>query len=82
MKRTTTQCFCDVCKREVDNLREVKYPVIFHTEQTEGKGCSPYISYNKIEFCDECFGKALRLHGWGAQGYNDYSFLDNPEETL
>lgn len=78
MKKTTVQYFCDVCRREVDHLTEVKYPVIFHTEQTEGKPCSPYISYNKIEFCTECYGKAMRLHGEGAQGYNDYSF---EEET-
>lgn len=74
MKKTTVQFFCDVCGREVDRLREVKYPVIFHTEQTEGKSCSPYISYDKIEFCDECLVKALRLHGSGAQGNNEYRF--------
>lgn len=76
MKKTTVQCFCDVCKREATDPTEVKYPVIFHTDQTEGRWCPEYISYEKIEFCDECLKKALRLHGAGAQGYNEYRFED------
>ena len=79
MRKTTVQCFCDVCRKEVDELREVTYPVIFHTEQTEGKSCSAYFSYEKIEFCDECLEKALRLHGEVAQGYNNYRFEEMQE---
>lgn len=72
MRKIIEICSCDVCKKETGKLTEVKYPVMFHTEQTEGKSCSPYISYNKIDMCDSCADLILRLDGWGAQGYNDY----------
>ena len=70
---------CDVCKKEVENVTEVNYPVIFHTEQTEGKCCSQYISKEKLELCDECAEKLLMLHGWGAQGLNHYEIYKPPK---
>lgn len=73
MKVTITKCICDVCKREVEKVTEVVYPVIFHTEQTEGRSCSPYISKEKLDLCEGCADKVLVLHGWGAQGVNHYS---------
>lgn len=76
MKKTTVQYFCDVCRNEANKLTEIKYPVIFHTEQTEGRSCSPYISTQLLECCDSCINKILRLHGWGAQGDNDYKIKD------
>ena len=72
MKRTTVQYFCDLCYIETDKLTEINYPVIFHTEQTEGKNCSPYISMQMLECCDSCINKIVMLHGWGAQGHNEY----------
>ena len=79
MKITITKCFCDVCKKETEQLTEVVYPVIFHTEQTEGRACSPYISKEKIELCEECERKVLVLHGFGAQGINSYSIAEPPK---
>lgn len=68
-----TKRICDVCKNEVKSVTEVDYPVIFHTEQTEGKSCSPYISKQRLDLCDKCAEKVLMLHGWGAMGINRYS---------
>ena len=79
MKTTIVKCFCDVCKTETEKLTEVVYPVIFHTEQTEGRACSPYISKEKIELCDKCAEKVLMLHGFGAQGINSYSIAEQPK---
>lgn len=76
MKIKIEKLVCDVCKKEVKKVTEVNYPVIFHTEQTEGRSCSPYISQNKIDLCDECAEKVLMLHGVGAQGFNDYTIVE------
>ena len=70
---------CDVCKKEVEKVTEVNYPVIFHTDQTEGRSCSPYISKEKLDLCDECAEKLLILHGWGAQGINQYEIHKPPK---
>ena len=78
MKKETY--FCDVCEKQVPaKLEEKKIQVIFHTEQTEGRGVKPYLSDQKIEICDDCYGKILKgnyLHGTGAMGYNKYGFRD------
>lgn len=74
MKKTETRYFCDVCKKEVRQaeIHDIKYPVIFHTEQTEGRSVEPYISHEQIEVCKECISKICLLQGQGAQGHNDY----------
>jgi hypothetical protein len=71
MKKTVEQFFCDVCKKEASTI-SVNYPVIFHTDQTEGRGCAPYISQEKLDICTECGKRLLILDGWGAQGCNKY----------
>lgn len=73
MKKVTTKYYCDICKKEITGARdESKYPIIFHTEQTEGRGCQPYISHESVDLCEECRGKVIVLHAWGAQGNNRY----------
>ena len=75
MKKTTM--FCDVCKEEAKVAEEKKIQVIFTTDQTEGRGTTPYLSIEKIDICQKCNDKILRgnyLIGSGAQGYNNYSF--------
>ena len=46
MKQTITKTFCDICENEMP-VTTVPYPVIFTTEQTEGRPCKPYISVKK-----------------------------------
>lgn len=71
MKKTIEICHCDLCKKEADIIA-IKYPVEFLTEQTEGRNCKPYISYQDIDVCEECKSKILVVQGWGAQGFNNY----------
>jgi hypothetical protein len=72
MRRTITKYYCDLCGVVIQDYAEIKYPIIFHTDQTEGRGCEPYISHERIELCGECMKKVLVLHAWGAQGNNKY----------
>ena len=66
MRLVIEKCICDVCKKEVEKITTVNYPVIFHTEETEGRSCSPYISKEKLDMCDECIERVLMLDGWGS----------------
>lgn len=75
------KCICDVCKKEVEKIIMVNYPVIFHTEQTEGRSCNPYISKEKLDLCDECAERVLMLDGCGAQGVNSYTIRKQPKEV-
>ena len=71
-----TQTFCDICKNE-KKILEKKIQVIFTTEQTEGRSCSPYLSMEKIDICQKCLDSVLRgnyLIGSGCQGYNNFNF--------
>ena len=79
-KKTIEQYFCDICKKEAEVIA-VKYPVIFHTEQDEGRSVKPYVSPQTIDMCQECLHKALVVHGYGAQGFNHYEIREAPNET-
>lgn len=71
MKKTIEVVTCDICGKE-ENCTNISYPVMFYTEQTEGRSCSPYISNQKIDICEDCLGKTVRVHATGAQGHNTY----------
>ena len=80
MKKTVT--YCDICGSE-DDITEETIQVIFTTEQTEGRGCEPYLSGHKLDICKVCKRSILKgncLWGSGAQGYNKYYF--KPDEEL
>lgn len=72
MKKVTETYICDICKREDSTVTKINYPVVFHTEQTEGKAVNSYISQEEIDVCDDCLCKICKLDGYGAQGHNDY----------
>lgn len=82
MKKKITLYICDVCKKEVEekDLRSLSLPVMFHSDQTEGKPCSPYISIEKMDICKECLNKAVTIHGMGAQGVNTYKIKPAADE--
>lgn len=70
---------CDIKGCGAENPANVKkqIQVIFHTEQTEGRGVTPYLSNETIDICSSCLTKVLKgnyIHGSGAMGYNDYWF--------
>ena len=72
---------CDIkgCKNKVEKHKEIYLKVTFHNEQTEGRGCEPYLSDEKLDLCGTCYSKLISLmpiQGEGAQGYNTYEFND------
>ena len=44
MKKTVEHFFCDICGKEEKDVKHLNYPVIFQTEQTEGRSVEPYIT--------------------------------------
>ena len=79
MKKIIEQYFCDLCGKQAE-VEVLNYPVIFHTEQTEGRSTEPYIRNERIEACQECIKKVLVLHGYGAQGLNRYEIRPPKED--
>ena len=68
---TTEKVTCDICGREVPCLR-VDYPVVFTSEQTEGRPCKPYVQQTSLDLCPDCAAMSLRVNAYGAQGFNTY----------
>ncbi len=77
MKKTIEVTSCDICKMEKPVVA-INYPVIFTTDQTEGRPCKPYISQEKIDVCEACKSRILTIEGYGAQGCN--TFRIKPKE--
>lgn len=64
---------CDICGNKIQQpVIKIKYPVIFITEQTEGRKTAPYIDYQNLDCCMECQSKILKVKAHGAQGHNTY----------
>lgn len=76
MKETIEKYFCDICGKEAKDIKPLDYPVIFQTEQTEGRSVEPYIYNTNIDVCPNCCKKILKISATGAQGYNSYSIID------
>ena len=71
MKKTIEYTICDICGKEADT-ENINYPVLFTTEQTDGRACKPYVSQQKLDVCADCMGKIIKLTATGAQGCNTY----------
>lgn len=76
MRKETFVCDIDGCSNTPDkeNLN-IAIQVIFTTEQTEGRGCEPYLSDEKLDICKSCLNKVLKgnyIFAYGAMGYNTY----------
>lgn len=80
MEIITKQIKCDCCGLPKPTMK-VKYPVLFSTDQTEGRACDPYISMETLDLCVDCIQDSIRIRGAGAQGYNEYKTLD-PSECI
>ena len=66
---------CDVCGRTIETkAQRLSVPVIFHTEQNEGRWSEPYISMEELDLCENCVMKVTNIHATGAQGDNQYKF--------
>ncbi len=83
MKETITRITCVLCHKTMNaSSTPIRIPVIFHTDQTEGRGCAPYISMQELDLCGECTMQCTNLHGYGAQGYNEYSLRFKTAEEI
>lgn len=84
MKYEIKMMKCDICHKEdkqgTDGWLYQCIPVVFHTEQNEGMGTTPYLDTKTyIDMCPECvkrFTDEYPLHAWGAQGYNTYKWKE------
>lgn len=67
---------CDICTNEGSVITK-EMQVIFTTEQTEGRSCSPYFSQETIDLCDNCLNTCLSgkyIFADGAMGHNSFYF--------
>ena len=70
---------CDIlnCSTNEQKVVNINLQVIFETDQTEGRSCTPYLTIVNIDLCKCCYNKILSgnyVHAHGAQGYNTYYF--------
>lgn len=79
MEKTIKQRFCEICKRNRD-VCQLKMPVLFLTEQTEGRSVDPYLSEETVDVCLECIPKVIKVHGAGAMGYNEYGLIETKDQ--
>ena len=75
---TKTTIVCDICRNEITehDCINISYPVVFLTEQTEGRPTTPYINQKQLDMCKTCAKKALKVEATGAQGYNNYTIRE------
>lgn len=81
MKKTIEKFYCDICGAECESAKQINYPVIFRTDQTEGRSCNPYISNQNIDVCNNCCEQILKLSAVGAQGYNQYTLIGGEQNA-
>ena len=71
---------CDICKKENKIFGiDQKIPVVFTTEQNEGRSTEPYLDRVTIDICEMCYSKIIGGNmpfASGAMGHNDYHFKD------
>ena len=73
MIKVTEYYVCDICGKSINpNDCSIIVPVIFHTDQEDGSGREPYITYKDLDLCDDCMMKVTNVHGWGSKGYDIY----------
>lgn len=65
---------CDICGAEFAEQRSVNVPVVWTTEQTEGRRCKPYYKVECLDLCEDCADRVYVVEARGAQGRNLYVF--------
>lgn len=69
---------CDLCGTEMghNEVFQAKLPVIFTTEQNEGRPSKPYVQMEQLDLCRECLDRYIAVAASGAMGVNDYRWRD------
>ncbi len=73
---TITTHKCDLCGGGNPNLKQ-RIPVVFTTEQTEGRPCKPHLTTETLDVCNACMDRIVEsypLTASGAQGCNTYKW--------
>jgi hypothetical protein len=73
---TITKHTCDICGEPATKLKK-GIPMVFTTEQTEGRSCTPHLTTETIDICDKCLQRIVDrypLTASGAQGCNTYKW--------
>ena len=65
---------CDICGAEFAERRQVNVPVVWTTEQNEGRSCKPYYKVECLDLCEDCADRVHVVEAAGAQGLNRYVF--------
>lgn len=65
---------CDICGTEFDEKRRVNVPVLWVTEQNEGRSVKPYFGTKELDLCEACTDKVHVVEAAGACGVNNYRF--------
>lgn len=77
-KATIYTCDIENCTIQLKEWNNKSYPVVFVTEQTEGRATEkPYISWDAIDLCDAHMQQlinTLPIVASGAMGHNKYNF--------
>jgi hypothetical protein len=73
---TITTHTCDICQKPATKMKQAT-SVVFTTEQTEGRYCTPYLVIMPLDLCGECFERIVcttPLTAQGGQGHNIYEW--------
>lgn len=78
---TQTFHYCDICDSNGTVYLNKATPVVFVTEQTEGRMVDPYLTLQAMDICSECLKRMANNRelptGSGAQGRNKYWFNES-----
>lgn len=75
MRKSIEIVTCDLCGAQGEDVVSIKYPVVFLTEQNEGRPCKSYVNISDIDVCPDCKKRILRVNATGCMGFNEYKVV-------
>lgn len=65
---------CDICGTEVDQYAvfHAELPVMFTTNQNDGKPHDPYVDVAHVDLCPDCLDRCVTVEASGMMGVNKY----------
>lgn len=70
---------CDICGVEMEQnvAHHRSLPVLFLTEQNEGRPVKPYIQMQEIDLCADCLDRCTVIEANGCMGVNEYRWRED-----